>query len=144
MRFDFVSAIQLLTLHEGVRRFPYRDSVGKLTIGIGFNLDDEGLYPEEMEFILENRLNKVYSLAIKEFDSFRQLGFVRQMVIVDMLYNMGPSRVKGFKRMWAAIDKKDYQLAAKEMLDSKWARQVHGRADRLALMMETNQWPENL
>lgn len=66
-----------------------------------------------------------------------ELNPVRRAVILDMLFNMGLFRVKGFRRMRAALRSGDYEKAAIEMLDSKWARQVGYRAKKLAKMMET-------
>lgn len=133
---------ELLRLHEGVSRFPYEDTVGKWTIGVGFNLDDVGLYPEEIEFILHNRLDKLQVRLMHAIPEFRHLSVVRKMVLIDMGYNLGIPRLKGFKKMLAALALKDYTLAAGEMLDSKWARQVKGRATRLASMMRTGEWPD--
>lgn len=144
MAFSKEKAKELLELHEGRRRYPYKDTVGKLTIGVGFNLDDEGLYDEEIDFILDNRLNKVYEEAQAAFPDFRTLNNARKTVIVDMLFNLGLVRLKGFKKMWAAVGMRDFKGAATEMLDSKWATQVGPRATRLAEMMRTGEWPENL
>jgi lysozyme len=130
----------LLERHEGRRRFAYKDSVGKLTIGIGFNIDDEGLYPEEMDWILRNRIQKIYNQLLYKIPEFRDLSCVRQMVLVDMTYNMGLPRLMGFKKTLTAIAVGDYLTAAREMLDSKWATQVGGRAIRLARMMRTGEW----
>lgn len=132
----------LVTLHEGVRRFPYTDTVGKLTVGIGFNLTDVGLLPEEMEFILDNRLR----LAEREFAAvypwYNELDDVRKAVLLDMTYNMGLRVLSQFVNTLAMIRQGRYADAATNMLKSKWARQVGKRAQRLARMMETGQWPE--
>ena len=144
MPYRYNRLVQLLTRHEGVRQFPYRDTVGKLTIGVGFNLDDEGLYPEEIDFILSNRIDRFIAEARRAFPVYNRMSHIRKMVIIDMLYNLGQPRLAGFKRMWAAIEKGDYEEAAKEMLDSKWADQVGVRARRLANMMQFDRWPEDL
>lgn len=133
----------LLTLHEGVRQFPYEDSVGKLTIGIGFNLDDVGLFPEEMAFILANRIRRAEEEVERVFPWYHELDEVRQAVIIDMAYNMGLTTLSKFKRTLGSVAQGEYELASKQMLESKWARQVKGRAVRLAKMMETGQWPED-
>ena len=69
------------------------------------------------------------------------LSEVRQAVIVDMVFNLGFSRFRKFKKMNAAINKRDYKTAAEELLNSRYARQVGSRATRLAKMMETNKAP---
>lgn len=133
----------LLELHEGRRRWAYRDSEGYLTIGIGFNLDSEGLYDVEMDFILRNRI-KLASIEIESaFPQFARLNATRQIVLVDMTYNMGLTKLLGFERMFIALDAQDYEEAAVEMLDSLWADQVKGRAVRLANMMRTGRWEES-
>lgn len=132
----------LLRLHEGVRQFPYRDSVGKLTIGVGFNLDDVGLYPEEMDFILKNRLKKVASELYDHLPWITSLNSARTAVLLDMGYNLGVPGLLKFRKMIEAMRTFRWGDAAAEMLDSKWAGQVGRRAVRLAAMMETGQWPD--
>lgn len=135
--------VELLTLHEGVRRFPYRDTVGKLTIGVGFNLDDVGLYPEEIEFILKNRIARKAMEIEKYLPWVEDLNEARTAVIVDMAFNLGVNGLLGFKRTLASVHRGEYALAAKQMLESKWARQVGNRAKRLSRMMETGEWPQS-
>ena len=131
----------LLRLHEGVRQFAYRDSVGKLTIGVGFNLDDVGLYPEEMDFILKNRIKKVAAELYDNLPWIASLGEVRTAVLLDMGYNLGVPGLLKFRKMLEAVRTFRFGDAAAEMIDSKWAKQVGMRAHRLAAMMETGQWP---
>jgi lysozyme len=133
----------LLERHEGRRRYPYRDSVGLLTIGIGFNLDEVGLYDEEMDFIVQNRIRKTFYEVWKNIPQSRVLCNTRMSVLVDMAYNMGIHRLLGFKKMFLAIMAGDFDTAAAEMLDSKWATQVGGRAIRLANMMRTGLWEDD-
>ena len=131
----------LLILHEGVRRFPYHCTAGKLTIGVGFNLDDVGLYPEEIDFILQNRVLKMLPEVRKEFPWFDGLSDVRKAVILDMTYNMGLPTLRTFKRTLGSVARGEYALASVQMLQSKWAKQVGRRAKRLAQMMRDDQWP---
>jgi lysozyme len=138
----YESIEELLTLHEGVRRFPYRCTAGKLTIGIGFNLDDVGLYPEEINFILRNRIERTEQEVERVFPWYNELDDVRKAVIVDMAYNMGIATLSQFKRTLGSVRDGNYALAAEQMLQSKWARQVKGRAVRLSKMMETGEWPQ--
>jgi lysozyme len=134
---------ELLTLHEGVRRFPYEDTVGKLTIGIGFNLEDVGLYPEEIAFILGNRIEKCEVELERTFPWYNELDEVRKAVLVDMCYNLGITSLSKFYTTLGHIKDGDYQEASRQMLKSLWARQVKGRAKRLSRMMESGQWPES-
>ena len=137
--------IERLKLHEGkvISRnglhIPYRDSVGALTIGYGALIDPDhggGLYEEEAEFLLRNRLLKALDETSNAFSFFEDLSQNRQDVLVEMVFNMGLRRVKGFKKMLQALSEQDYPRAADEMLDSRWARQVKGRANTLAELMQ--------
>lgn len=125
----------LLIKHEGLRLKPYRDTVGKLTIGVGRNLDDVGITREEAMYLLDNDIVRVSVEVDKAFRWYRGLNTTRRTVIVDMVFNLGLGRFKRFKRLIAAIVVFDWDRAAKEMLDSKWAKQVGRRATELAKMM---------
>lgn len=144
MAWDEALVLKLVELHEGYRRFPYKDSVGVLTVGIGFNLDHTGLSRKESLLILEHRLRDLRFKLVRKFPEFGTLSAVRQAVIVDMAYNLGLDGLAKFRRMWRAIARKDWTAARSEMLDSKWANQVGARSRRLAKMMETSEWPEDL
>ena len=126
-----------LIKEEGMRLKPYRCSKGKLTIGVGRNLDDKGLSNEEALFLLQNDIQEAIISLKKEFSFFQSLSMDRQIVLIDMCFNLGINRLKGFKKMIKAIEEKDYSLASKEMLSSLWAQQVGARAKDLAHLMET-------
>jgi lysozyme len=138
---------ELLILHEGFSAKPYKDSVGKVTIGYGFNLDDVGLYPEECEFILANRIKKLYADMRRMLPWFDRLDDVRKVVLLDMSYNMGPEPFDfdGFKD-WpiflGQVERGEYAAAAKNMRSTLWYKQTKSRAVRLTRMMETGRWPE--
>ena len=129
-----------LTIHEGIRIKPYLDSVGKLTIGVGRNLDDTELSDDEVELMLNNDIERAAKNA-ERFSWWRELDSVRQMVVVDMLFNLGLAGFAKFRKTISFIGAGDYSKAAEEMLDSKWASQVGSRAARLAKMMRTGDWP---
>jgi len=126
-----------LKMHEGFRKYPYRDSEGYMTIGYGWNLEAKGL-PRDIALILLKREIKRIKKELDRYDWYLALSPVRRKVIIDMSYNLGVDGMLGFKKMVAAIKEKDYEKAADEMLDSLWADQVGERADRLAKMMRTN------
>lgn len=136
-----MNLLELITLHEGVRRFPYRCTAGKLTIGVGFNLDDVGLYPEEIDFILSNRIRKIRAELTARYPWVEDLDEVRQAVLLDMAYNLGIARLSKFRMTLNSIQHGEYKRASGEMLDSRWAEQVGRRATRLSEMMETGKWP---
>ena len=127
-----------LVLHEGLRLKPYRDTVGKLTIGVGRNLDDVGITRAEAFFLLANDIEAVTG-QLEKYGWYKLLDPVRQKVIVDMAFNLGMAGLLKFQKMITAIGCMDYGGAADEMLDSRWARQVGKRAQRLAEMMRTGE-----
>jgi len=125
---------QLLIKHEGLEKFPYVDTVGKVTIGIGYNLTDRGMSDEWINKQYEEDVRYFYNALTEAYEWFRQLDEPRQMVLIDMCF-MGFKKFQTFKRMIAALEDRNYNLAAHEMLNSKWATQVHGRATELAEIM---------
>jgi len=129
----------LLIRHEGEKLEPYYDSEGILTIGVGRNLTRKPAisHPEAMLMLdndiedAEQDLANAFPWLVSKDDG------VRHDVLVNMVFNLGIYRFKGFKKMIAAYERDDYEGAAREMLDSKWATQVGKRANELARMMIT-------
>lgn len=121
---------------EGRRSKPYKDTEGIITIGVGWNLEERGL-PSWM-------IDKLFDLSVQDaerdaraiFKNFDDLTPVRQRVLINMAFNLGQTRLRGFKKMIAAAHSEDWKETAAQIRDSKWARQVDARADRLADMME--------
>mgnify|MGYP003110114294 FL=1 len=134
---DYTRLIAQLRKHEGVEHKPYTDTVGKLTIGVGRNLDDRGLSDHEIDFLLQNDIQLVEEELDQWWSHWRSLNQTRQLVVADMMFNMGRPRLSQFKMFLAALQAGDYEMASTEMLDSKWASQVKGRATTLADMMST-------
>jgi lysozyme len=120
---------------EDCKLKPYRDPVGKLTIGIGRNLDDVGISREEAEHLLHNDIAEVILDLDRALPWWRSLDEVRQRVLANMAFNMGIVKLGTFKNTLRFIQAGRYLEAAQAMLDSKWARQVGPRAERLAVMM---------
>jgi lysozyme len=140
---NFTRLKESLELHEGKVRHAYLDSEGYWTIGIGCMVDKRmggGLCDKAIDAQLEHDINVAVVFA-KPFVWFNELNDVRQNVVLEMLFNLGPVRFREFKKMLEAIRTRDYEAAAEEMIDSKWARQVGVRALRLSKMMRTGQWP---
>ena len=125
----------LIEKHEGGRAKPYRDGLGKLTIGVGRNLDDVGLSSSEIDLLLRNDILDKIAQMNREIPWWISLDDTRRMVLVDMAFNLGVSGLLAFKKMLNAVFAGDYRTAAAEMLSSTWAAQVGSRADELAGMM---------
>ena len=121
--------------YEGLRLKPYVCPTGHLTIGYGHNLDN-GIALEIAEELLQADLSYAQMEVGKNFPWAHELDEVRQFVLIDMCFNMGLSKLLTFKKFLVALEKKNYQVAAKEMLNSHWAGQVGRRAAQLAEMMK--------
>jgi lysozyme len=129
-----------LQRHEAFRSKPYVDTVGKLTIGYGRNLDDVGITDSEGDFLLENDIDvRVRALVARYPSWFPVLDPVRQAVLVNMAF-MGLARLAGFTKMLSAIGRGDFETAADEMLASKWAQQTGHRAGELSAQMRSGLW----
>ena len=136
MSLDLDALRRQLIRHEGFRRWPYRDTVGKLTIGVGRNLDDVGLSDGEIRVLLDTDIGYRLRVLPRIFPWFAAQDDVRQRVLIDLSF-MGIATLLGFTRMLAAWAVGDYATAAAELLDSRYARQVGSRAVTLAAMLRT-------
>ena len=120
---------------EGFMPIPYRCTSDKLSIGYGTNIQD-GITREEALLLMRHRLGKVVAALESRLPFWPRLTDERRRVLANMGYQLGVGGLMGFKRMLAALERGDYDGAAREMLDSKWARQDSpGRARRLAERM---------
>lgn len=137
MFIDYNRLERTLKRHEGFRSKPYKDTVGKITVGYGRNLDDVGVSKQEAQIMLKEDINQAMAelLSLEEFR--RVSNPVRREVLINMCFNLGYPKLMGFVKMWLAIEAKSWETAAEEMLDSLWAKQVGSRATELAEMMRT-------
>ena len=125
-----------LVRHEGLRLKPYRCTAGKLTIGIGRNLDDCGISQSEAYLMLINDImNCEKQLQAKIPDIYNGLDEVRKSVLLNMCFNLGINGLLGFKNTLAFVKAGDWERAANNMLVSKWAKQVGRRAIELSELM---------
>lgn len=127
-------ANQLLT-DEGLKLKPYRCTAGKLTIGVGRNLDDVGISKSEAMMLLGADIDKVTVQLDERLPWWRGMSDARQQAVANMAFNMGIDGLLTFKNTLAAMKDGRYAEAANGMLASKWALQVGARAQRLAKMM---------
>lgn len=148
-----MNLIQQLIRHEGSRQHVYDDATGKPlgpgdtiignpTIAIGRNVskDGPGLTYEERLTLLNNDIAKVTDKCRFTFDWFNRMNQARQDVVVNMIFNMGLTRFRGFKNTIKAFDREDYEDAANEMLDSAWSTQVGDRAVELSNQMREGKY----
>lgn len=123
---------------EGVVPHVYQDSEGYWTIGCGRLVDKRlggGLSDYEINVLLNADILKAEIDARELFPSFDRLSEARKAVLISMAFNLGRTRLAGFRRLREAVEAEAWEQAAAEMLDSRWATQVKGRADRLAKQM---------
>ena len=134
--------LDMLKRHEGVKSHVYLCSAGYETIGVGRNISKSGmgLSEDEVDYLLENDIVRVIKELSSEYPWFRGLDDVRKDAMIDISFNLGATRLRGFKRALAAMEVADYTTAAKEFLDSKWSRDVKGRATELCYMVETGNY----
>lgn len=145
---------ELIKYNEGYKAKPYRDTVGVLTWGYGHNLN-VSISPDNLAEIIKHGGNKEtaeavfeedYERAYKTFVHFcpvpiKSLSAVRKAALIDLSFNLG-YRLNHFRKFKAAIASENWDLAAKELIDSKWYRQVKSRGPRIVQMIRENQWPE--
>jgi len=161
MKYNRENFVNKLIAHEGLRLQVYQDTLGIDTIGIGRNLEDRGITKEELDWMDMPSMDAVYEHGISEADAMylaqndvqiveeellrahpcvEDLDAVRQLVVMDMAFNMGVPRLRKFKKMWNAIHENKFDVAAKEMLDSRWAIQVKSRAVKLSNAMHNGEF----
>jgi lysozyme len=134
--------LEMLKRHEGVESHVYRCSAGYETIGVGRNISKSGLglSDDEVDYLLENDIVRVIKELSSEYPWFRGLDDVRKDAMIDISFNLGATRLRGFRRALAAMDAADYKTASLEFLDSKWSRDVKGRSTELAYMIEMGEY----
>jgi len=138
---DNKQLIALLIRHEGRRNKPYLCPSGKLTIGIGHNLDDNGLSNTIIDLILTEDIGNAVRDLCSVFPGFYGFGDARKCALISMMF-MGLPAFRTFKRMIKAILVADWNTAAAEALNSTWASQVKGRATEISYMLRTNTFKE--
>jgi lysozyme len=122
---------------EGFRAKAYQDTMGVWTIGYGTNLEQLVIPEAQAETWCIQKLDRSELEARATFSWFAGLSDGRQRAIVEMVYNLGLPRFRGFVKLIAALSRGDYAQAAEEALDSRWAEQVgSNRANRIADLVQ--------
>jgi len=134
-----------LKIDEGCKYEIYLDHLGLPTFGIGhLILDSDVEHGQEVGTpVSEDRVNECFAKDVETvlsecktlYSNFELLPEEVQLIIANMMFNMGRPRLSQFKGMRAGIDAGDWNRAADEMVDSRWYRQVTNRADRLVNRM---------
>ena len=152
---DMGTAVQRLCIHEGIRLSPYKCSEGYLTIGVGRNLITNPITEEEKKvvgdwqhgitknaafYLLRNDIKRVEQECIQNIPFWKHLDDERQYALLDMAFNLGIKGLLQFKKMLSDIGIGNYRGAAKECLNSKYARDVGKRAERIAKTIETGRF----
>ena len=127
---------QMLIRHEGLKLKPYKCTAGKLTIGVGRNIEDMGITEDEAIYMLRNDVARFAAELASVKPIVNTLDDIRYYVLLNMAFNLGINRLLKFKKMWEAIEDQRYTDAALEMQDSRWCEQVGGRCSELAELME--------
>ena len=135
---------------EGVKYEVYLDHLGYPTFGIGHLITDDdfeygaGVGTE----VSDDRVKEAFSSDIETvlsdcerlYEDFRDLPEEAQLIIANMMFNMGYTRLSKFRGMKRGVDARDWTAAADEMVDSRWYKQVTNRADRLVMRMRNINW----
>lgn len=111
-----------LNHHEGRKKKVYRCSAGYLTIGVGRNLEDRGLSEDEITYLLKNDVKTEVAALTRNLPFFPSLNEARQDAFINLSFNMGITRLLGFKKTIALAAQGKWNECADELLDSKWAR----------------------
>ena len=134
-----------LEYDEGCEYQIYLDHLGLPTFGIGHLVteDDEEHGLEVGTAVSEDRVREAFESDIeitvdecqRLYEDWIDFPDEVQLILANMMFNMGRPRLSQFKNMKAAVDERDWDRAADEMIDSKWYQQVTNRADRLVQRM---------
>ena len=134
MSYDRTAMMAELVDDEGFRAHPYRCTAGKLTIGIGTNIDPDGggISRQQAEALAEVKLAEICREFDRRIPWWRDASEPRKRALLNMGYQLGTAGLMKFKRMLAAASRGDWDAAADEALDSRWAVQTQpSRVDRV-------------
>ena len=130
-----------LMKHEGLRLKPYKCTSGKITIGVGRNIQDNGITEEEAMYLLDNDIKSCQVELDRVLPWWKDQPAHIQLVLINMIFNLGAPTLLQFKNFLAALEKQDFDEAAEEMLQSRWAEQVGNRASELSDFVKSGYIP---
>ena len=123
-----------------MRLKPYLCSSKKLTIGIGRNLEDVGISEDEAETLLRHDIIEATNQLLNAFPWVGALNDARGSAMINFTFNVGIGTVKKFTNTLAYMEAGEWDKAADEMMDSKWAKQVGNRAIEVTEQIRTGKW----
>ena len=132
--------IEQLKIHEGFRSNVYTCSGGKKTVGYGRNLQDIGISEEEAEMLLKNDIYEATNQLLNAFPFMATFSDVRISAMINFTFNVGIGTVRKFSNTIEYLKNEDWEAAADEMMDSKWAEQVGDRAIQITEQIRTGRW----
>jgi lysozyme len=127
---------EMLKRHEGLRLKPYKCTSGKLTIGYGRNIEDNGISEAEARVMLVHDIHAVRDIVYHRYKWYARLSLLRKSAVLNMVFNLGISGFHNFKKTIRHLEKGEFLQASIEMLDSRWAVQVGYRAIELSEMIK--------
>ena len=134
---------EMLIKHEGSKSHAYMCTANKVTVGVGRNIDPEGgigLTKDEISFLLKNDIERVEDELSRRLPWILELSDVRIDALIDICFNLGLPRFLKFAKALAALEQREYDLAADEFMDSRWAKQVGNRAVTVSNMIRTGEY----
>ena len=134
--------IETLKRHEGVKNTLYKCTSDKWTIGVGRNLEDVGLSEEEIDILLQNDITRTEELLDEYMSWWSDLDYIRQDAMINFVFNVGIGTAMKFKKAMTALEQGDYDVAADEMMDSNWSKQVGQRAVEVTEMIRTGEYQD--
>ncbi|MCA3269240.1 MAG: glycoside hydrolase family protein [Thalassospira sp.] len=138
MSIDRARLEKQLRIDEGERLKPYRCTAGKLTIGVGRNLDDRGITKEESAVMLDRDIRNCLADLAFFLPWYKQLNAARQEALINMCFALGMPGLRGFKNMLEGLKEGNWKQAHDEALDSNWARELQRlRSKRLICIANT-------
>ena len=134
--------IEMLRRHEGVRDKVYLCSAGYETIGVGRNISEDGLglSEDEIDYLLNNDIKRVREELTEEYYWFAGLNDARQDAMIDLSFNLGQTRLRGFVKALEAMSREEFENAADEFMDSRWSEQVGDRAVEVTEIIRTGEY----
>jgi len=135
-------ARKMLEVDEGLRLKPYRCTAGKLTIGVGRNLDDVGISKATAYQMLDEDILSAEKICRRIFgDQYDQWSENRKLGWVNLAFNLGYGSLLQFKNTIRAARVSDWSEVEKGLRGSLWFRQVKGRAERVISMICHERFP---